>query len=276
MPRSSNPITMTFPPFAGIVRTLVFANVGIFFAVAILQWLAPAIIQPLLMHLLLTPSDVAHGQLWQLITYSFLHFGILEILFAMMTLWFCGSLLEGAYGTRWLRDLYIVSAVEGAVIAAVISFTGILHLSPNTHSSGSWAAIYGILIAIAMRMGDTEFMLFPLPFRIQAKYMVGIYILIDTALLLKDANAFAALLHLSGALSGYLYVKFAPSRGLGFGLSERLYGMRNSYYRYKRRRAARKFEVYMGKQGRKVHFDSEGRYIDPDEHRDPNDKRWMN
>jgi hypothetical protein len=30
----------------------------------------------------------------------------------------------------------------------------------------------------------------------------------------------------------------------------------------------------MSKQGRKVHFDKEGRYIDPD--KDPNDKRWMN
>jgi hypothetical protein len=32
----------------------------------------------------------------------------------------------------------------------------------------------------------------------------------------------------------------------------------------------------MGKQGRKVHFDDEGRYVDPDEKKDPNDKRWMN
>ena len=52
--------------------------------------------------------------------------------------------------------------------------------------------------------------------------------------------------------------------------------MRNSYYRYKRRRAARKFEVYMGKQGRKVNFDKDGRYLGPDEHKDPTDKRWMN
>ena len=79
--------------------------------------------------------------------------------------------------------------------------------------------------------------------------------------------AFAALLHLSGVLAGYLYVKFAPSRGLGFGLSERLFGMRNSYYRYKRRRAARKFEVFMRKQNRTVSgtFDENGNYIPPDD-----------
>jgi hypothetical protein len=63
---------------------------------------------------------------------------------------------------------------------------------------------------------------------------------------------------------------------VAFGFGEQYFGMRNAYYRAKRRRAARKFEVYMGKQGRTVHFDKEGRYVDPDEKKDPNDKRWMN
>jgi hypothetical protein len=47
--------------------------------------------------------------------------------------------------------------------------------------------------------------------------------------------------------------------------------MRNKYYRWKRRRAARKFEVYMRSQGRTVRFDGSGRPIDED----PDDKkRW--
>ena len=59
-------------------------------------------------------------------------------------------------------------------------------------------------------------------------------------------------------------------------LSEGLFNLRNNYYRWKRRRVARKFEVYMRKQNRDVRFDNEGRYIDPDEKRDPNDRKWMN
>jgi hypothetical protein len=49
------------------------------------------------------------------------------------------------------------------------------------------------------------------------------------------------------------------------GFSERYYGLRNSYYRWKRRRAARKFEVYMREHDRKVEFDEHGNYIPPDE-----------
>ena len=54
-------------------------------------------------------------------------------------------------------------------------------------------------------------------------------------------------------------------------LSESWYGLRNRYYRWKRRRASRKFEVYMRSQGRTVRFDGQGRPLDDD----PDDKkRW--
>lgn len=275
MPRSSMPIS--FPPFAGTVRKLVFANVAIFFVVLLLQLFVPDFTRTLLDHLVLTPGLVARGQIWQLFTYCFLHFGILDILFTMITLWFCGSLLEGAYGSRWLRELYFSSAIGGAILASIVSFTKILHMSPDSSGSGAWAGLFGVLIAIAVRMGETEFMLFPLPFTMRAKYMVAIDLLIAIAIVLRDQGAFGALLQLAGAFSGYLFVRYAPPRGLAFGITEQYYGMRNAYYRAKRKRAARKFEVYMGKQGRQVRFDDEGRYIAPDEERkDPNDKRWMN
>ena len=275
MARSST-ISMSFPPFAGVVRSLVLANVAVYFGVAVLSWLTPGLAGALVDILQLQPSAVARGEIWQLGTYCFIHLGLWEILFAMLTLWFCGSLLEGAYGGRWLKELYFTSAIGGAAVASAISFTHVLRLSPESVANGAWAGLFGVMVGLAMRMGDTEFLLFPLPFSIRAKYLVTIYILIAVAVLLKDANEFGALLQLSGALAGWLYVRHAPRRGIAFGFGEWYFGLRNAYYRAKRRRAARKFEVYMGKQGRTVHFDKEGRYVDPDEKKDPNDKRWMN
>ena len=272
----SNTISMSFPPFGGVVRKLVLWNVGVFFFLLVLGRLLPDVSGALVDILWLQPAAVARGEVWQLGTYCFVHVGLWEILFAMLTLWFCGSLLEGAYGSRWLKELYFTSAIGGAAIASALSFTHVLGLSQESNSMGAWAGIFGVMTAIALRMGDAEFLLFPFPFSIRAKYMVTIYILIAVAILLKDANAFGALLQLSGALAGWLYVRYAPRRGLAFGFGEQFFGMRNAYYRAKRRRAARKFEVYMGKQGRKVHFDEEGRFVEPDEKRDPNDKRWMN
>jgi len=276
MPRATAS-PLSFPPFAGVVRKLVLANVAVFFAFLLINVVSPRFGSTLVGWLWLRPASVATGMIWQLVTYSFLHLGLLSILFTMLTLWFCGSLLEGAYGTRWLTELYFASVVGAAVLTFAISFTGILHLSPEASVTGAWGGLFGVLIAIAVRMGDVEFMMFPLPFTIRAKYMVAIDILIALAIVLSNQGAMGALLQLSGALSGYLFLRFAPRRGLAFGFSERLFGLRNAYYKAKRRRAAKKFEVYMGKQGRQVKFDDEGRYIDPDNpRRDPNDKRWMN
>ena len=275
MPRSG-PITLSLPAFAGVTRKLILANVAAFFAIILLHWAAPQFEFILLSHLLLEPRAVAHGELWQLFTYSFVDDSLLGVLFAMLTLWFTGSLLEPSFGSRWLGELYGASVIGGAIIASAISFTHVLGLRPDVAAAGSWSGIFGLLVAIAMIFGEQEFLLWFLV-RIKAKYMVAIYILIAIALLLKQADAFNALLQLSGALCGYLYVKFAPRRGFAYGVSESYFGLRNNYYRWKRRRAARKFEVYMRKQNREVHFDKDGRYVDPDElKKNPNDKRWMN
>ena len=269
-------MSMSMPPFVGATRRIILANVAAFFGLAVLSWVSPGAESLLLRHLILEPLAVTRGEVWQLVTYSFVQDGILAILFGMLTLWFTGSLLEGAYGSRWVTELYFSSVVGGAAIASAVSFTHVLRLRPDVGAVGAWGGIFGLLIAIAMIFGDQEFLLW-FVLRVKAKYMVAIYILIAVAVLLKQSDSFGALLQLSGALSGFLYVKFAPRKGVASGLSERYFGLRNEYYRWKRRRAARKFEVYMGKQGREVHFDKDGRYVDPDELRkNPKDKSWMN
>ncbi len=275
MPRSG-PISLSLPPFAGATRRIILANVAAFFALAVLSWASPSLEGFLLRHLILEPLAVGRGEVWQLFTYAFVQEGILPILFGMLTLWFTGSLLEGARGSRWLAELYITSVIGGAAIATAVSFTRVLHFRPDVGAIGAWGGIFGLLVAIAMLFGDQEFLLW-FVLRIKAKYMVAIYILIAVAILLKQSDSFGALLQLSGALCGFLFVRFAPNRGIALGFSERYFGLRNQYYRWKRRRAARKFEVYMRKQDREVHFDKDGRYVDPDEMRkNPDDKRWMN
>jgi membrane associated rhomboid family serine protease len=272
------PVTMTFPPFAGMVRRLVTINVAVFFAALVAGLIAPDLTRSLTDHLLLRPDAVVHGEVWRLATYSFFN-GLMDLLFGMLTLWFCGSILESSYGSRWFAELYFTSAIGGAAIASALSFTRLLGLEPGkVATAGAWPALFGVLIVIAVRFGDMEFMpLFPLRFTIRAKYMVMIYILIYLALLLRSGDDFSALSVLTGALCGWLYMHFAPRRGMGFGVSEQLYGARNAFYRAKRRKAAKKFEVYMGKQGRNVKFDRDGKYIDPDaERKDPNDRKWMN
>ena len=137
--------------------------------------------------------------------------------------------------------------------------------------SGCVGGIFGLLVAIGALYGDVQFTLFPLPIGIKARYLVAVYALVVFAMLFGQQQRMYAFAQLGGGLAGLLYIRLAPHRGLSLGLSERWYGLRNRYYRWKRRRAARKFEVYMRSQGRNVRLDGQGRQIDDD----ANDKsRW--
>jgi len=276
MPRSG-PATLNLPPFEGMGRRLILANVAVYFAFELMLGFTPGLAAFLLQHLMLQPLSLLHGEIWQLFTYSFLNLSFLGILFSMLTLWFCGPILEGTYGGRWMAGLYFTSVAGGALLASGIAlFTHIVGVGPTSVTSGAFAGISGLLIAIAVRLGDVEFWFL---IRVPARYMVAFFVLLDIAGRLRVSDFFGILVELSALLSGYLYTRYAPRRGYAFGwtgLTEQYYALRNTFYRAKRRRAARKFEVYMGKQGRPVKFDKEGRYQDPDAGKDPNDKRWMN
>ncbi|HET6215546.1 MAG TPA: rhomboid family intramembrane serine protease [Acidobacteriaceae bacterium] len=269
-------LSLSFPSFSGVTSQLVLANVVVFFVLLLMQYAAPHVALIIVTYFALTPALLLHGFVWQLATYSFLNAGVLHVAFNMLTLWFIGSFLETSKGSRWLLEVYFLCAIGGGLIGSALSFTHIFHSSPVSATSSSDAALFGLLAAFAVLFGDLELYMFPLPVAIKAKYLVIVYMLIEIALLLSGGPPLAYFVILSGALLGLLFARRAPRRGMSMAFSEGFFNLRNNYYRWKRRRVARKFEVYMRKQNRDVRFDSEGRYIDPDEKRDPNDRKWMN
>jgi len=268
MPRGSG--ILSFPDFRGLTRKLILWNLGAFFVLLLVGVASKAAAFTIVTWTALVPPLVLHGRIWQLLTYCFIHQGILNTAFELLSLWFLGSFLESNHGSRWLGEIFFFSVLGAGLAAMALYFAlpaggGVL--------TGCYGGLFGLLIAFGVLYGDLEFMMFPLPMMIKAKYLVAVYLLIALAMLFSNERFFA-FAQLGGALFGYIYIKMAPRRGFAFAGSERFFGLRNGYYRWKRRRAARKFEVYMRKQNRDVHFDKDGRYVDPD--KDPNDRRWMN
>lgn len=233
-----------FPDFSGFTRRLVLWNLGAYFLLLILGVASHPAVDAIELYMGLVPGLVLHrGFVWQLMTYCLIHQGILNTAFELLSLWFLGSFLESNHGSRWLGEIFFVSvlgsALAGVALAAATGEQSVLLY-------GCWGGIFGLLIAFGVLYADMEFMMFPLPFMIKAKYLVSVYLLIALAMLFSGERFFA-FTQLGGALFGFLYIKFAPRRGFAFAGSESLYGVRNRYYRWKRRRAAKKFEVYMRK-----------------------------
>jgi membrane associated rhomboid family serine protease len=263
--------SFSFPEFRGATRRLVLVNLAAFFAILIAGFMAPDATDALLTHLLFRPDLFLHGQLWQPFTYSLIHFGPIGTLFELISLWFMAGFLEQLHTPSWVTGLYASSVVGTALAAlAIYAVSGTLGFSTAAPPLyGCFGGIFGILVAIGVLYGDMEFLLF-FTIGIKARYLAAIYGLISIAMLFGAQRVYA-FSQLGGALAGLLFIHFAPRRGISFTLSEKWFGLRNRYYRWKRRRAARKFEVYMRSQGRTVRFDGQGRQLDED----PDDKkRW--
>ena len=279
---SSQPVTLSFPPFTPAISWLVGINVAVYLLLAALRLAAPVLRTQIIAICALTPAAVAHGWIWQLLTYDFIHGDLLGLIFPMLMLWMFGAQLEQSWGARRLLTLYFISVIGAGALTTGLAYTGALGLGPGILLSGAAAGLYGIYIAFGTVFGENELFMFPLPFAIKAKYFVWILIVITLALSLGQGSA--AIVQLAALLFGFVYVKYGtrmPARAYagayrGRGLSDRvavpteppkqplLARWRDSYYRWKRRRAARKFEVYMRKYDRKVYFDEHGNYIDPD------------
>ena len=270
--RKAPPIPVAFPDFRGVTRILILANLVSFFALLIARAFYGIPALRLTLRLALQPMDVAHGALWQPFTYSLVHFSWSGTLFELLSLWFLLGFLERLHPPGWVFGLY-ASSVVGAGATAV-AILGMSHLSATGIALppplyGCFGGLFGLLAIIGTLHGEAEFLLF-FTFSLKARYMAAIFALVTLALLFGQQQVYAFSM-LGGAFTGMLYVWMAPQRGFAYWLSESWYGMANSYHRWKRRRAGRKFEVYMRSQGKTLHVDGYGKPLNDDTN-DP--KRW--
>ena len=258
-------ISLSLPPFTRWVKRLILIYAAIYLVMAILEIASPYGHEWVRIYLALIPRLVVHGYIWQLITYSFLHFGLLHLIFNALALWMFGSQLESDWGSNRFLEFYFFCTVAAALTTVAVGYMHIPGLSPMTTTIGASGGIYGLLVAFGVLYGENEIMMFPLPFLIKAKYFIWGIVFLTLVGAIQETGGVANFAHLGGLLFGYLYLKFLPRRGLIYSASENYFSLRNSYYRWKRRRAAKKFEVYMSKHDRKVEFDEHGNYIPPDE-----------
>jgi membrane associated rhomboid family serine protease len=188
-----------------------------------------------------TGGVVYHFTVWQLFTYLFRHGGIGHLLFNMLSLWMFGSPLEQDWGTRRFLKYYFVCGVgAGLCDVAVNALMG----NWFTRTIGASGAIYGLLLAFGV-LYPNQTVLMNFLFPIKAKYLVMIYGAIALLSAFSENNGISNIAHLGGMLFGYAYLK-TRWRGLGWNLAS----IRSAYKQWELRRAKRKFQVYMKKQGR--------------------------
>lgn len=143
-------------------------------------------------------------QIWQLITYQFMHGGFSHILFNMFALWMFGASIEDMFGSKKFLTFYLLAGVSAGLLHLFVS--PLLGGSPAV-TIGASGAVYGILIAYALFFPDNLiFLYFLIP--VKAKYLIGFLIVIEFLAIDSASSGVAHLAHLGGALFGFLYIMF--------------------------------------------------------------------
>ena len=91
------------------------------------------------------------GQWWRLVTYMFLHGGLLHIAFNMWCLWDLGQLCESLYGRWTFAAIYLITGVGGGLAR--------LLWDPRIVSVGASGAIFGLAGALIASFYLGEFSL---------------------------------------------------------------------------------------------------------------------
>ena len=94
--------------------------------------------------LVLFGPDVAHGELYRLVTSGFVHFGVIHILFNMVLLYRFGEALERNLGRTRYFLLFSAALLTGSF--------GALLLTPHAATGGASGAVFGLMGAVAMGM----------------------------------------------------------------------------------------------------------------------------
>jgi membrane associated rhomboid family serine protease len=140
-------------------------------------------------------------QIWQLITYQFMHGSFTHILFNMFALWMFGIEIENMWGSKKFLYYYLLCGVVAGLFQIFLTplLTGLT--APTIGASG---AIYGVLIAFGVIFPNRYiFLYFFIP--VKAKYLITFMILIEFFAISPGSNI-AHLAHLGGALAGFIYI----------------------------------------------------------------------
>ena len=249
------------PPFVGAVRQIILTCIAIYVFILLALTFAPAIGNKVLELGVLTPSAVRHGWVWQFITYPFMGVDPWQFVVTVAGVYFIGPPVEASIGRRRFWAFFLGTSILAGIAGFLFSLTGVI---AQGSVFGAGAAANAILMVFYLYNRDAPIMAFFL-IQVPIKWLVIFFAALEGAyLLLSHFNLYYMVL-LLGLGAGYVWYALVLSRRRAVGISEKYFSFRNSYYRWKRRRAARKFEVYMRDHNQTVQFDEHGNYIPPDE-----------
>ena len=98
----------------------------------------------------LTLHDLGRGEIWRLVTSTFVHYSVIHIALNLLAFWLLGTLIESWYGAPQFILIYGLTGGLGNLVSALIRYA--IGSGENVHSGGGSVVIMG-LIGLCAVMG---------------------------------------------------------------------------------------------------------------------------
>lgn len=190
---------------------LVLINVAVFVLQATLQFWSPLKHVHFSQWFALSQEGLAHGFIWQLITYQFMHGGLVHLLVNMLLVYFFGRAIEDALGSKALVRLYLLSGVVGGLVQVL--YQVIMHRLVAGYGAamvvGASASGLGLLAAYAALFPHREITLllfFFIPVSLRARTLLWISFGLALFGMVVPMGNVAEAAHLGGILTGLAYI----------------------------------------------------------------------
>ena len=157
----------------------------------------------------LSITGLKAGRYYELITFQFMHAGLLHILGNMIGLYCFGRMIEETIGPKRLLWLYLLSGTIGGLVQVILGLS-FAKIGDST-VLGASAGVFGLIAAFCVREPNTPITMliyFVLPVTILPKWILlfeGVVTIIG--LFMGGTTAHGA--HLGGMLTGIAFVKWA-------------------------------------------------------------------
>jgi membrane associated rhomboid family serine protease len=181
------------------VNVLIAANLVVFG----LQYLWPIQLEVLFALWPLQPSEgQAPFEIWQIVTYAFLHAGTAHIAFNMLALWMFGSEIERYVGPTRLLTCYFAAVVTAALSQL---FIPMMFGAPPGDTIGASGGVFGLLLAYAVMFPHRKVVPLIPPIPMPAWLFATIYAAIELFLgVTGTLSGIAHFAHLGGMVGSAL------------------------------------------------------------------------
>ncbi len=156
--------------------------------------------------LALSPTSLTHGYLWQLVTFQFLHGGLIHCLFNCVGLYFFGRVVEERLGPANMLRIYFGGGLAGGLLQALL---GVALPTLFGHDTvGASAGVFALFASYCLLEPDGVVLLFfVLP--VKARHLLVASLVIAAFFILVPSDqGIAHAAHLGGLLLGLAYLRY--------------------------------------------------------------------